>query len=405
MSMSLPTIGALDRATTEARQHPHARQLAALCFETVSAQAEARDIKPSRRMVRLRSGAHRLLRSQADTGEGNVITLLERGPERSSQWALVSAFAVRGLEEKLAEAEAAERRELLERFARHADWLELSTPYAPYRFVKSLLSDEFQDQLIEALEGAALASSDGPSLAAHRARAMLRMHVLSSLDRAGARVALARLAESSQDSWIRALAQHALGSEPLPAVDGFEVKGLWGSVPRISALRVVQYVIGWALLQALGRGIAYALGLERTGRVRLEANALHVRRETRLFGRTLRVSDASYALKDVVCALREVSMPAFQVLFGALALATGVVLGVIWLSDAMARGDRDLLVSGALALGIGALLDLLLAGWGRVRRERAGFELMVDHRRVLALRRVDPERAQRLVEQIARHRP
>jgi len=402
--MSLPTIGALDRAATEARQHPHGRQLAALCFDMLSAQAEARELKASRRMVRLRSGVHRLLRNQADTAEGNLLALLERGPERSAQWATIAAFAVRGLEEKLVEAEAAERREILERFARHADWLELSTPYAPYRFVKTLLAEEYQDQLIEALEGVVLAPSDGPSLAAHRARAALRMHVLSSLDRPGSRVVLARLAESTQDSWIRALAQHALGTEPLPAVDGFEVKGVWGHVPRISALRIVQYLVGWALLQALARGVAYGFGFERTGRVRLEANALHVRRETRLFGRLLRVSDASYALRDVGCALREVSMPAFQVLFGALALATGVVLGVIWLSDAVARGDRELLMSAALALGAGALLDLVLAGWGRLRRERAGFELLVDQRRVVALRRVDPERAQRLVEQIARRR-
>ena len=33
-------------------------------------------------------------------------------------------------------------------------------------------------------------------------------------------------------------------------------------------------LVGWALLQALGRGIAYAFGLERTGRVRLEAKSL-----------------------------------------------------------------------------------------------------------------------------------
>lgn len=402
--MSLPTLGALDRAAAEAVQHPHRHKLAALCFDLLSAQAEARELKANRRMVRLRASAHRLLRAQAETEEGNVVALLERGPERSAQWALIGAFAVRGLEEKLLEAEAAERGELLERFVRHADWLELSTPYAPYRFVKSLLSEAHQDQLVEALEGVVLASSDGPSLAAQRARAALRIHVLSTLERPATRTVLARLAESTHDSWIRALAQHALGAEPLPASDGFEVKGSWGRVPRFSTLRVVQYLVGWALLQAMARAIAKGFGLERTGRVRLEANALHVRRETRLFGRLLRASDASYALKEVSCALREVSMPVFQVLFGALALAVGVLLGVIWLSDAIARGDRDLLVSGALALGAGALLDLSLAGWGRLRRERAGFELLVDHRRVVALRRVDPERAQRLVEQIARRR-
>jgi hypothetical protein len=404
MSMSLPSVGALDRAVSEVREHPHARTLAALCFDVLSAQAEERSLKLGRRTLRIRAAAHRVVRTQAETGEGNLLVLLDRGPERSAQWALLGAFAVRGLNDKLEDASAAERREILERFARHADWLELSTGYAPYRFVKTLLSDEHQDVLIDALEGVVLAPSDGPSLAAHRARATLRMHVLSTLERPGSRMALGRLAETTPDSWLRALAHHALGSEAPQALEGFEVRGTWGRVPRISALRVLSYFVGIALLQAIGRGIAYALGLERTGRVRLETHALHVRQETRLFGRTLRVSDTSYALRDVGCALREVSIPAFQVLFGALALAVGVLLGVIWLSDAIARGERELLFSAALAVGVGALLDLLLSGWGRLRRERAGFELIVDQRRVVALRRVDPERASALVEQIARRR-
>ena len=404
MTMSLPSIAALDRAVVEARQHPHAARLGALCYDVLSSQAEARGARLGRRVLRLRAAAHRVSRPHAETAEGNVLELLERGPERSAQWALLGAFCVRGLADKLEDVAGAERRELLERFARHADWLELATPYAPYRFVKSLLAEEHQDQLIEALEGVVLAPSDGPSLAGHRARAMLRVHVLSMLERPGSRVALGRLAESTPDSWIRTLASHAVGSAPLPVADGFEVRGVWGPVPRISALRVLQYLCGWALLQAIGRAIAYGFGFERTGRVRLTSNALHVQRETRLFGRTLRVSDASYGLHDVGCAMREVSMPAFQVLFGALALAIGVVLGVVWLSDAIARGDRGLLMSAALALGIGAVLDLALAGWGRMRRERAGFELVVDRERVVALRRVDSERAQRLVEQIARRR-
>jgi hypothetical protein len=405
MSMSMQSITALDRSVSEAKQHPHGQKLAALCFDMLSEQAEARGLKaPGRRAVRVRAAAHRVVRTQAETGDGNVITLLERGPERSAQWALLAAFMVRGLAEKLEDGSSAERRELLERFARHADWLELSTPYAPYRFVKGLLSEELQDALIEALEGVVLAPSDGPSLGGHRARAVLRIHVLTMLDRASARVALGRLAETTPDSWIRSLAQHALGTEPLPQLDGFEVKGAWGRVPRISALRVASYFVGWAIVSAIGRTLAWGFGLERTGRVRLESNALHVRRETRLFGRTLRVSDASYALRDVEFALREVSRPAYDVLFGALALAVGALLGVVWLSDAIARGDRELLLSGALALGLGALLDLSLAGWSRLRRERAGFELMVDRERVVALCRVDPERAQRLVEQIARRK-
>jgi hypothetical protein len=166
----------------------------------------------------------------------------------------------------------------------------------------------------------------------------------------------------------------------------------------------VQYFTGLTLLNGLGRLLAFGVGLERSAKVKLEASAVHVHRETKLFGRTLRVSDASYALQDVDCATREVSMPTFQVLFGALALACGVVFGTIWVTDAMARGDHELLMTGGMALMAGAGLDLLLAGWGRLRRERAGFELFVDKERVVALRKVDPERAQRLVEQIARRR-
>jgi hypothetical protein len=215
---------------------------------------------------------------------------------------------------------------------------------------------------------------------------------------------LARVIETDPDPWLKALASHALGGETIPATDGFEVRGAWGRVPRLSPWRVMQYFTGITLLAAFARLLAFGFGLERSAKVKLESNAVHVHRETRLFGRRLRVSDASYALHDIECALREVSMPTFQVLFGALALAGGVALGTVWISDAVARGDHELLVTGIVAIMAGAGLDLLFAGWGRVRRERAGFEMFVGHERVVALRRVDPERAKRLVEQIARRR-
>ena len=155
---------------------------------------------------------------------------------------------------------------------------------------------------------------------------------------------------------------------------------------------------------AVLRIVTYALGLERSAKVRLESSAVHVHRETRLFGRLLRVSDASYALRDVECARREVSAPAFQVLFGALALAVGVVFGIIWGSDGLARGDLRLVLAAAVAIGAGVVVDVLLAGWGKLRRDRAGFEMFVDSERVVAMRKVDSERAARLVEQIARRR-
>jgi hypothetical protein len=405
----MSTMGSLgdeayEKLLSEVRTHEHAERIAAFCFDVLSAQAEGRALYAGKRLMRVRASNHRLSRTQAECSVGNVLSILERGPERAAEWTLIGAFAVRGLDQKFAESSAAERRELMERFARHADWLELSTPYAPYRFVPALVSEAGQDALVEVLEGFVLAPADGPSIAAHRARAVLRLHVLSNLDRPATAQALARIAESDADPWVRALAGHALGGDRPPVSDDLELRGVWGRVPKLSVARVLQYVTGVTLLSALMRFLAYAFGLERSARVKLEPAAVHVHSEVKLFGRTLRVSDASYALRDVECALREVSMPTFQVLAGALALVLGVVLGTVWVSDALARGDSELLAVGATALAVGAGLDLLFAGWGRLRRDRAGFELYVDREPVATLRKVDPERAQRLVEQIARQR-
>lgn len=403
---TLSSLGdeAYEKLLSEVRTHEHGQRIAAFCFDVLSAQAEGRALYAGKRLMRVRASNHRLSRTQAECSVGNALSILERGPERAPEWTLIGAFAVRGLDQKLAESSAAERRELMERFARHADWLELSTPYAPYRFVPLLVSDAGQDALIEVLEDFVLAPADGPSTAAHRARAALRLHVLSTLNRPATSQALTRIVESDADPWVRALAAHVLGGDTRPVSDGFELRGVWGRVPKLSVARVLQYVTGITLLTAILRFLAYAFGLERSARVKLEPSAVHVHSEVKLFGRTVRVSDASYALRDVECALREVSMPTFQVLAGALALVLGVVLGTVWVSDALARGDSELLAMGATALAVGAGFDLLFAGWGRLRRDRAGFELYVDREPVANLRKVDPERAQRLVEQIARQR-
>jgi hypothetical protein len=404
MSMSQPSVEGFERVVTEVKAHPSGARIAALCFDVLSRQAEGRALYSGRKLMRARANTHRVVRAEAETVFGNVLPILERGPERANEWQLIAGFAVRGLDEKLSESSPAEKREIVERFVRHTDWLELSTPYDLYAFVPALLTEANQDSLIEALEGVVLAPVEDNQLPAFRARAALRIHVLGTLDRPAARVVLARLLEQCQDSFVQVLARKVLGDEPLPETDGFELKGAWGRVPRLSVGRVFSYLTGLTLVVALARFLAFGLGLERSARVRLEKGAVHVRRETFLFGRLLRISDASYALKDLDCATREVSRPIFQVLFGALAFAVGIGLFVVWVSDGIARSDKALVGSALVALCAGMGLDLLFDGWVKLRRERAGFELFVDGERVVALRRVDAQRAQRLVEQIARRR-
>jgi hypothetical protein len=388
----------------EVQRHAQRKKLAALCFDVVSFQADARNLSFSRRALRQRKSYRSLAKTDADTAYGNVLAILERGPDRLNDWALLAAFFVLGLEISFAEASAAERRELLERFARHSDFLEGFTPYAPYRFASELLSPSTRLALIEVLETGLLAAQDGPSAPAFRARAMLRIQVLSALNQKEARLVLARAAESSSDPAVQAAAREALGVATIAASDALELRGLVGRMPRFSAWRLLAHVLGLTLLAALTRGLLYLVGYEKEARVRLEQQALVVHRETRLFGRTLHVRDTSYPLAHVDCATREVGAPALPLLLGAASLALGTVFGTIWLSDGLARGDGNLLISALLAFVAGVSIDMFFSGWAKLRGQRAGFEMEVDKRRVLALRRVEADLAQRLVEQIARRR-
>src|SRR5687767_2148276 len=106
-SVSLAPIEAVDRVLLEVRAHPHADRLAALCFDVLSGQAEGKALYSGRRMLRMRAAAHRVLRSEAETTVGNLVTILERGPERAIEWTAIAGFAVRGLEITLAEGSAA----------------------------------------------------------------------------------------------------------------------------------------------------------------------------------------------------------------------------------------------------------------------------------------------------------
>jgi hypothetical protein len=388
-------------AAAEVGSHPRANSIGSLCFDVLSRCAEDRRLNVQRRALRLRAQAHGLSSKDAETSVGNVLTLLERGPERPAEWAIVGAFFVLGLERALSHGTAVDRREIVERFARHADWLELTTPYAPYRFVGELLSESHRALLIEVLETALLASAEGPSLPALRARAMLRIQVLETFSEEQARVALSRAAELSPDAAVAAAARMALGEAPAVSTDGFELDGTEGRAPRFSLLRIVQYVTGVALVLVLLGWLRRSVGYERVARLRIVGRALHVNSETWLFGRRIREGDSSFALDDVTCVSRELILPTFHLVLGATALGVASVLGVGRVSDGVARSDSDLMLLGVLTIAAGVAIDLLSVGWGRFRKPRSALELFVRARRVLALERVDPQRAAAFVEQMA----
>src|SRR5262249_15781352 len=133
------------------------------------------------------------------TDAGNLVAILERGAQSPIERALVAAFAVRGLGAKLDTESAEDASQRVFRWVRHADWLEVATPYAVHPFVDAVLDVKqaalIYDELAQAVVDDA-AGRDGarPEV---RARNAARLSVLGASTAPSAREALRRVTRSA----------------------------------------------------------------------------------------------------------------------------------------------------------------------------------------------------------------
>ncbi len=122
----------VERAAEVARGHASREALAAFALDVISRQAEGERLFAGKEWVDARAEEHDVTREAAETKLGNLVEVLERGPEHAAERALVGAFALLGLGVRLEKQEGQEGREgddlgVLTRFVRHADWLEVSS--------------------------------------------------------------------------------------------------------------------------------------------------------------------------------------------------------------------------------------------------------------------------------------
>lgn len=238
------------RIAAEVRSLRAGGVLGALCLEALSRQAEGRTLFCGREWVERRARELGVVASEAATSVGDAVEVLARGPEGPAERAVVAALAARGLAVRLAEAhdDPAQRRALLARFVRHAEWLEAQTEYAPLRVAAAVLDAGEWRALCRAIADAAV-DDDGPaSDPAALARQAARVAALARLARPGAdgagvdhgraerghgdhgraeaaREALLRVARQARTPAVRALAAATLDGDAAGAWRGPGTQG------------------------------------------------------------------------------------------------------------------------------------------------------------------------------------
>ncbi len=392
-------------AADQVRAHPSREPLAALALDVLSRQAEGRTLFAGKEHVEARAAAHGVDREAAEADGVNLLAILERGAESPRERALVAGFAVDALGRRIGESEGEARRELVARFVRHADWLEVSTPYVVYAFVDELLTEEHASAVWEAVAEAALSDARGGAVPRHdgRARNAARLSALSGSRSEGARIALARVAGEAEDLVARALARE-LGGEPSSGGGAARVSGRLGAPARSTFRAVLRIVTGVAAVCWLLRLGGRLVGARREGEVEIVPGGIVVRHTLTLLGREVRRREERYTLSALAGVAREVRYPMVHLLVGLVALSSGVLLGGLLALDALRTGETFLLLVAAGLILVGGGLDLALDVLVPARSGRVSVDLSLLGGRAVRLDRVPLDEADRFLEALRRAR-
>lgn len=386
----------VEAAVQAVRRAEHRASLAALAYDMLSRQAEGRAFYAGQKLLRGRAEEHGVSVESAATEAGNLLSILERGPETALERALVAAFAVSGLGDAIEKGEGESASERVFRFVRHADWLEVSTDYAVYPFVDALLDEPTAARVWKEVAQAVVDAAAGRDGERPQVRALnaARLSALSASKAKSAEEALRSVVRSTAlDEPTRLLASTLAGDGAVEQPElGPSVVGRRGGAPRAGALEVLRWVSGIAIVGWVLRALAFVVGARSSAEVRLAKNGIQVRTRDSLLGRVVRERDETWTLDALESAARQVRYPALHLRVGALALSVGVLFGGLVLFDGARSGEIVLLSIAAVLILGGAGLDLALDVLVPARRGKVALDLASRSGRV-RLSRVSVEEA------------
>jgi hypothetical protein len=397
----------VERAAEVAHAHDARDALAALAFDVISRQAEGEKLFAGKEWVDARAAEHDVTREVAETKLGNVLEVLERGPERAGERALLGAFAVLGLGARLAKEDGNEA-SVLARFVRHADWLETASPQPIYAFVDPVLEGDAKDRVWNAIADACVSQKPAALRFAGRARAAVRVSALATSKSDAAREGLERIARHAEDPAVRALAAFAFGGgaslgseEPGGAERGaVSVRGRVGRPRRGAVLEVLRVLSGVAAVLWTFRALGALVGLVRTRDLSLAPGGVRVVSETRLLGRVVRAREETFATNGLASIAEATRYPIVHALVGLAFSSVGVLAGGLLAFDAVRSGETWVLVVAAGLVLVGAGTDLALEVFFPKRKDRVALELAVLPGRTVRVDDVPTAEARRFLEAV-----
>jgi len=352
----------VQRAVTEVEAQAQNPSLALLAYNVLSTQAEGGSLFSGKKFMTRRAKKHGVNRDGAVTELGNLLTIMEKGPNSNIEWALVAAFAIKGFGLEYEQADDSEREQLIQRFITHADWLEMSTSYRVYPFIQKLLDQPLVTAIYKGIAQMVLFDDKGEEKtdAVIRARNAVRLTALKEANTEDARTILQLIAEEVSDPLTSAFAQAAWGGRrEEEKTDPVNIKGRTGRVPTYGFSTLLRVITGWTLISWLLRLFSYAIGYRRHMELELHKETLFIHMRTMFLGRLVREEQEIRRLNAIVGGGRHVRYPALHLLVGVISLSLGILLGGILGFDGFRTGGITLLIAAGVVF-FGGCLDLVL---------------------------------------------
>jgi hypothetical protein len=327
----------------------------------------------------------------AETPFGNLLTILRRGVQTSSEGAVLSALLALGIEPDLPSAPESELA-----LAAKLVWLAAHTPADALAALDAAVGPK-----ASVLWHAIAQIACDPVRVGHgmtRSEALIALAALRASTSEAAAGAAQEVRSRATDPLILALLDSA-GSNPP------ELRGELASAPRgpaMTALLTITLIL--FLLQASRLIGKIAFAYRRPATLRLSERGLELEQRTEMLGRVLRDRSMVVPLANLARVTREVRYARAGMYAGLLALVLGSYFGMGLLVDGVRvpGGSPPLLGLSVLLMALGLLIDFGLSLLGSSAHGKCRLVVVPRKGRSLCIAEIDATRADAMLASLAR---
>ncbi len=351
------------RAFDALSENPRIGDFASLAWAAMANAIEGKPVDRAATQTAERAAALNMTREDAATPFGNVIELLQRGPEGAAERALARALAAHALAARPLSAS-----DDYDRTVGDFVWLAARTPFDATGLLDRAMSAAASEPLWIAMADRVRRADQGTLPSSGCGEGLVAAVALASSDSEFAIKHALQLAAEVHDPKLAYVLAGVGRASAAPAL------GEMAPRPRGPFATALLGVTGIVILVHIVRLVArFALAYRRPAEISLATDgAIRIRWRTQLLGRTLREHDVRLPRTEIARASRDVRYPTLGLYTGLLALVAGSFVGVSTLVDGVRAGSLSVAALGLGAMTLGIALDFALSSLnpGRLGRCR-----------------------------------